>query len=220
MDRKKFLKKGALGFGALAALPLVNGCKKEETDCKVTPSEIAGPFPIKTPNDLIKENIIGDRVGVPLVINITLQNTKDDCAPLQGVYVDLWQCDAKGNYSEYSNQVEGDFTSKHFLRGRQTTNAEGVASFISVYPGWYPGRAPHLHVEILKTDGTSLLTTQIAFPEDISEAVYATSNYGEIMDTKNDQDGSFKDSLVLNMSAVSGNITDGYTLTKAIKVKD
>lgn len=221
MERKDFLKKGALGLGAIVALPgLTQACKKKDpTACVVSPAEVVGPFPHKTPAELIKENIVGDRTGVPLLIKITVQNTKNDCATLEGVYVDLWQCDAKGNYSEYNGQIEGDFTDQHFLRGRQTTDTAGQASFISLYPGWYPGRAPHLHLEVKKTDETSLLVTQIAFPEDISETVYASAGYNGAADTKNKKDGEFKNSLTLNMAdSVAGNVTDGYTLTKTIKV--
>ncbi len=115
-------------------------------------------------------------------------------------------CDAKGNYSEYDGQLDGDFTNNSFLRGRQTTGADGKASFISIYPGWYPGRAPHFHIEILRSNETSLLVSQVAFPEDISNTVYATN-------------GEFGSSLNRNLAdSVTGNTTDGYTLEKIIKV--
>ena len=222
MKRTEFLKKGAFGLGAIIALPVITeSCKKKDPSaCAESPVETAGPFPIKTPADLVKENILGDRTGIPLLINFVIQDINNSCGVLEGVLVDIWQCDAKGNYSEYKGQIEGDFTDQHFLRGRQTSDAAGKASFISLYPGWYPGRAPHLHVEVKKIDGTSLIITQVAFPEDISKAVYASAGYNGNADTKNKKDGVFKKELVLNMAdSVTGNITDGYTLTKTIKVK-
>ena len=224
MDRKKFLRNSVAGLGSIIAIPtMISSCKKEEmidpNACADSPTETAGPFPIKTPADWIRENIVGDRTGVALMINITIQNTNSNCSPLEGALVDLWQCDAKGNYSEYNGQLDGDFTNQHFLRGRQTTNAEGKASFISIYPGWYPGRAPHLHLEILGSSGNSLLTTQIAFPEDISNEVYATQAYKGNFDTSNSDDGVFDGSLARNMAdSVTGNTTDGYILNKIIKV--
>lgn len=223
MDRKDFLKNGGLGLGALVAAPsLITSCNKDDIDpsaCAVSPAETDGPFPIKTPAELVRENIVGDRSGIPLLINFTIQNTNNDCSPLEGVLVDIWQCDAKGNYSEYSGQLDGDFTNEHFLRGRQTTNSEGKASFISIYPGWYPGRAPHLHVEVKNASGKSMLITQVAFPEDTSKTVYGTSGYNGNFDTKNKRDGEFKDSLDRNMAdSVTGNTSDGYTLNKTIKV--
>ena len=147
-------------------LSLITSCDNNtDPNCPQTPDEIVGPFPIKTPADFVRENIIGNRAGIPLLIEFTILNSSDSCSPIEGVFVDLWQCDADGNYSEYDGQIDGDFTSEHFLRGRQTTDANGKASFISIYPGWYPGRAPHLHLEVLNSNEKSLLATQIAFPE-------------------------------------------------------
>lgn len=224
MNRKKFLKESVLGLSSIVAIPtLVASCKKEETNvnpnaCAPSPSETGGPFPIRTPADWVRENIIGDRTGIPLMMTFAIQNTNNNCAPLEGALVDVWQCDAKGNYSEYSGQLDGDFTSKHFLRGRQTTDSNGNASFISIYPGWYPGRAPHLHLEIKSSTGSSLLITQVAFPEDVSNTVYAAAGYNGNFDTSNSVDGEFSNSLARNMASVVGNNTDGYVLTKIIKV--
>lgn len=222
MKRKDFLKQMGLGGAAVVAgAALVQSCNKDDFDpnaCETSPVEMAGPFPIKTPAELVQENIIGDRTGIPLIVKIIVENTNADCTLMEGAQVDLWQCDAHGNYSEYSGQQEGDFTANNFLRGRQVTNTAGEASFVSIYPGWYPGRAPHLHVEILK-DGTSLLVTQVAFPEDISEAVYVSNGYQGDADTTNKRDSLFKGSLSGNMAdSVTGNTNDGYTLTKTIKV--
>ncbi len=226
INRKKFLKNGIIGLGTIVAIPtLMTSCNKDNEDvvdpntCAVSPSETAGPFPIKTPADWVRENIIGDRTGVALLINIKVENTNNNCEPLAGVLVDVWHCDAQGNYSEYAGQEDGDFTTQHFLRGRQTTNADGIASFISIYPGWYPGRAPHLHLEILSSAGQSLLVTQTAFPEDVSNTVYATNGYNGDFDTSNEQDGEFGNSLNRNIATtVTGNVTDGYTLSETIKV--
>lgn len=225
MDRKKFLKRGILGLGAVfTTSTILSSCKEDEpivdeTSCTVSPAETAGPFPIKTPADFIRENIVGDRTGIPLLINIKLENTNENCKPLQDVYVDIWHCDSKGNYSEYSRQLDGDFTNQHFLRGRQTSNANGEVSFITIYPGWYPGRAPHLHLEIKNQSGKSLLVTQTAFPEEVSNKVYTDTNYKGDFDTANDKDYEFRNSLNQNMAtAVTGNNSDGYTLTETLKV--
>lgn len=226
MNRKKFLRKSIVGLGSAVALPtILTSCNSDDEPtvdsnaCAVSPAETDGPFPIKTPADLVRENIIGDRTGVPLVINIKVENVAANCAPLEGVYVDIWHCDAKGNYSEYDGQLDGDFTNEQFLRGRQLTGADGIASFISIFPGWYPGRAPHLHLEIKTTGGQSLLITQTAFPEDVSNTVYATNGYNGNFDTSNAEDGEFGDSLNRNLAtSVIGNVSDGYTLTETIKV--
>jgi protocatechuate 3,4-dioxygenase beta subunit len=169
----------------------------------------------------VRENIISDRTGVALLITLTIQDQSDGCKPLSGVFVDLWHCDAEGNYSEYGGtQMQStNYTAKHFLRGRQSTNSNGQASFISIFPGWYPGRAPHIHIEILDASGNSIRVTQIAFPKDICDAVYATLGYKGTADTANASDNVFSNSLSGNMAdSVSGNISQGYILLKTIVV--
>lgn len=232
MDRKKFIRNGILGIASLAtASKILESCSKSdnETDstssdasCTVSPSETKGPFPIKTPNQLVLENIKSDRVGIALLINLKIESKKNNCEPLSGVLVDVWHCDKDGNYSEYggTQMQQTDYTSVHFLRGRQTSDTNGNVSFISIYPGWYQGRAPHVHVEVLSSSGSSLLVTQIAFPETISSQVYASTNYAAHgqADTANTKDNVFSDSLADELATITGNLTDGYTLTKTITV--
>lgn len=220
MNRKKFLKKGLVGLGTIIALPSVAACTNDtETpangNCNLSPSETAGPFPILTPTQLVRQNIVSDRTGVALLMTFTVQDQSNGCTPLAGVLVDVWQCDRAGNYSQY-----GNFPGVSFLRGRQTTDANGQASFISIFPGWYPGRAPHIHLEVRSAAGNSLLVTQVAFPEDIYSAVYATTGYNGAPDTSNTADGIFRNSLSGNMAdSITGNTTDGYTLLKTIVVR-
>src|SRR4029079_107610 len=112
-----------------------------------------------------------------LTIKLTVNNRKSSCAALSGAIVDVWHCDAAGNYSEYGGSVmqSSNYTSVHFLRGRQTTNSSGLVTFTSIFPGWYSGRALHIHVHVYSADGTSLLITQIAFPTDVCNTVYTTA---------------------------------------------
>lgn len=234
MDRKKFIRNGILGIASLAtAAKLLESCSKDDNNngdvnasadgsCTVSPSETKGPFPIKTPSQLVLENIKSDRIGIALLINLTIENKNNNCLPLEGVLVDVWHCDKDGNYSEYggTGMQQTDYTAVHFLRGRQTTSSKGEVSFLSIFPGWYQGRAPHVHVEVLTSSGTSLLVTQIAFPENISSAVYSSTNYvshGQA-DTSNTKDNVFSDSLANELATLTGNLTDGYTLSKTIVV--
>ena len=234
MDRKKFIRNGILGIASLAtASKLLESCSKSDNDdsgsdsstdgsCTVSPAETKGPFPIKTPSQLVLENIKSDRIGVALLINLTIENKSNNCAPLEGVLVDVWHCDKDGNYSEYggTSMQQTNYTTVHFLRGRQTTNSKGEVSFISIFPGWYQGRAPHVHIEVLIASGSSLLVTQIAFPENVSSEVYSSTNYvahGQ-SDTSNTKDNVFSDSLADELATLTGNLTDGYTLSKTITV--
>lgn len=242
MERKVFLKNGVSALGLAVVAPLFKACTKENvltttagsgTDstgtssvsgsCAVTPIETAGPFPTHTPSSLVASNIVSDRTGVPLTIKITINNSKNSCAALPGAIVDIWHCDANGNYSEYggSGMQSTNYTSVHFLRGRQTTNTSGLVIFTSIFPGWYSGRAPHIHVHVYSADGSSLVVTQIAFPTDVCNTVYTTaspySSRGK-QDTSNTSDSVFADSLASELATVSGSVANGYALTHLITV--
>ena len=114
MDRKKSLKNGLLGFGAFVALPsAITSCSKDDSNdatdgdnsgtdgCEISPVETVGPFPILTPAQYVRASIIGDRTGVPLLMTLTVQDQSNGCTPLEGVFVDVWQCDKDGYYSQY-----------------------------------------------------------------------------------------------------------------------
>lgn len=248
MERKEFLRGlGLVGIGTLA-IPIINSCSKDDDtvdsstdtdsnsgsgsgsssgDCSVTPSETAGPFPTITPSSLVKSNIVMDRTGVAFTIKITIKNTKASCAVLKDAIVDIWHCDKDGYYSEYggTSMQSVNYTSYHFLRGRQTTDENGLVTFTSIFPGWYSGRATHIHVHIYNASGTSLLVTQIAFPEGANSAV-ATVNassangYTKGMSgyTYNASDNVFSDSVTNELGAVTGSLSEGYTLTHTINV--
>ena len=229
MDRKKFLKNGVIGLGSIIAIPtVISSCSKDDnTDlttsgsCTISPTETKGPFPILTPTQLVRASIIGNRTGVALLMTLTIQDQSNGCTPLAGVLVDVWHCDKDGNYSQYggTSMQTTNYTNETFLRGRQTTDSSGKVSFLSIFPGWYSGRAPHIHLEVLTSSGTSLLVSQIAFPKNICDTVYATNGYNGTADQLNETDNVFADSLSLNMAdSLTGNVTDGYTLLKTITV--
>ena len=228
MERKDFLKNGIFGLTTVLTGAVIAGDNKKQNasaqdECDVSPRETKGPFPTKTPSQMVQSNIKSDRTGVALLINLTIVDKTDKCKPLAGANVDIWPCDKDGNYSEYGNHPmqRNDLTAAHFLRGRQTTDSNGHVSFLSIYPGWYHGRAPHIHIEVFDKSGRSLLVTQVAFPEDVSNKVYSSSLYAlrGTADTPNNRDNVFSDSLSEQMATIKGNVTDGYTLTSTIVVK-
>ncbi|KOS06386.1 intradiol ring-cleavage dioxygenase [Flavobacterium akiainvivens] len=244
MERKQFLR--TMGFAGLAltGLKALNGCSTDDesvtntgsgssntpTDgsCTVSPTETAGPFPTINPASLVVSDITADRTGVALAITITVKNVNNDCNVLENAIVDIWHCDKDGNYSEYGGtQMQStNYTSAHFLRGRQTTNADGQVAFTSIFPGWYTGRATHIHVHIYNSSGNSLLITQIAFPEGSNSAVVqvnAATAYGYTKDmngyTYNAADNIFSDDDEgAETATISGNIPDGFSLEHTIFV--
>jgi protocatechuate 3,4-dioxygenase beta subunit len=220
MNRLEFLKKGFGALGALTIVPLAVACNKDAVstgnpNCLDTKTETEGPYPTKSPDTFVKSNIVSDRQGTPLTVKIIVKNGNNSCAVMKDAVVDVWHCDAAGTYSEY-----GTATAVHFLRGRQTTDANGVVTFTSIYPGWYSGRAPHIHVHIFNGSGKSLLVTQIAFPEDVSKVVFAQGVYASKgqADTTNSKDGIFSDGITDELPSITGTPAAGYVLTHTINV--
>lgn len=244
MKREDFIKRGLGSLGLFAVIPALSACSKDEvvadtttttgttissdptvtpSSCSVTNSETEGPFPTKSPASYATTNIVSDRTGTPLTIKVYIRNVNASCAVIKGAIVDIWHCDAAGNYSQYGGtQMQStNYTSVNFLRGRQTTDANGMAAWTSIYPGWYSSRAPHIHVHVYNSSGTSLLVTQIAFPEDVSKVVYAQGVYASKgqADTSNAKDNVFGDGVTNEMSTVTGSVSAGYVLTHTIYVK-
>lgn len=182
------------------------------TTCAVAPNETVGPFP--SLSDLVRSDIREGKPGVTLTVRLTVVNTSANCAPVANVLVDVWQCDAVGNYSSYGSQ-----TGQTYLRGVQTTSATGEVTFTTVYPGWYQGRATHIHIEVLR-GASSVKVTQIAFPEAVNAAVYATGVYAGRgpNTTSNARDGVFSDSLSSQVATVTGDPVSGYIATFQVGV--
>lgn len=188
----------------------------------MAPEETAGPYPDRlgmiNNSSFFRQDITEGKSGLALALTITIVNVKASCAPVSGANVEIWQCDASGAYSEYS-QPGYDGTGQTFLRGVQTTDSSGQAAFRTIYPGWYAGRATHIHVQVF-VSGTVVKTTQIAFPEDVSSAIYRTGVYASKGQntTTNAQDNVFSDGTTGEMATLSGDTTSGYTATLTIGV--
>jgi len=172
--------------------------------CAVTPSETVGPYPSLA--ELVRSDIREGRSGTTLTLIIAVVDSSNNCNPVANANVKIWQCDAAGNYSQYGTQ-----TAQTYLRGIQTTNANGEVTFTTIYPGWYQGRATHVHAEVVR-NGSSVKVTQIAFPEDVTAAVYATGVYASrgSNPTSNTRDNVFSDSVASELATVSGDPSSGY----------
>jgi len=239
MERKQFLR--SLMVGIISTPILWEACKKDSLDavssdsvtdsgsgtsgstCAVAPSETEGPFPTKTPSSYVRSDITDGRSGYKLTAKITIANSNNNCTPIEGAMVDIWHCDSEGNYSEYggSGMQSTDYQSVHFLRGRQITDANGLATFTSIFPGWYNGRATHIHVHVYNAAGNSLKVTQIAFPEGSGTAVAIVNGYKKGMSgyTYNAKDNVFSDDTNNSeVATVTGSIADGFNLTMKINV--
>ena len=243
MERKDFLRNGLSALGLVTVLPLMSSCKKADVSasgtttgstngtgggtCTEAPTETEGPFPTKVPSSYVRSNIIDDRTGVPITIKINIVNKNSSCAVISGAIVDIWHCDKDGYYSEYggSGMQSVNYTAVHFLRGRQVTDTDGLVTFTSIFPGWYSGRATHIHVHVYNASGTSLKVTQIAFPEGSNSAVVTVNTtatgYSKGMSgyTYNANDNVFSDDTAgIEIGTIAGSVSEGYTLTHTIPV--
>ena len=120
------------------------------------PELTEGPYYLDL--DLVRRDITEGRPGVPFDLAVKVVDATS-CEPLEGAAVDVWHCDAEGAYSG----VQGD--SGTFLRGVQMTGADGVADFTTIFPGWYTGRAVHVHLKVALA-GDDVHTGQLFFDDD------------------------------------------------------
>jgi protocatechuate 3,4-dioxygenase beta subunit len=209
----------------------------------VVPEETAGPFPADgstaSNNDynvlalpgIVRSDIrsnIGNTTpvsGAPLTLAITLGNTKDACAPLAGYAIYLWHCTREGTYSVYTTQSLGD----NHLRGVQETDAAGTVRFVTVVPGCYAGRMPHMHLEIYPSlasaasSSNKIKTTQLAFPTDALRAIYnEAAGYSQSVANLNTisfaTDNVFSDGTSLEMVNFSGDAASGYSASIALSI--
>src|SRR5438094_556646 len=144
------------------------------TTCALSPEETGGPYPdrLGMVNNaaFFRQDVTEGKAGLPLTLTLSVVKVSTACTPITNAAVEIWQCDATGNYSEYS-QPGYNGTGQTFLRGLQTTDANGNVTFKSIYRGWYAGRATHIHLQV-SANGSMVQTTQIAFPADVSSTVY------------------------------------------------
>ena len=91
---------------------------------------------------------------------------------MKGAAVDIWHADAAGNYSGFGEGA----SSRTFMRGIQKTDRNGLATFLTVYPGWYQGRAVHIHVKV-HIGGSVVHTGQLFFPDAVTAQAYKVAPY-------------------------------------------
>ena len=196
--------------------------------CTLTATETDGPYPlyaILTNSILTRQDITEGKTGVPLTLTITLQDLSNGCTPISGAGIYIWHCDKDGVYSGYATSTNAGSTSTTFLRGVQVTDSNGQVTFTTVYPGWYAGRITHIHAQVYLNDslvqGTAVATTQLAFPVDITTAVYDSSLYTKGQNTSVTSfaaDNVFSDGTSTEMLTLSGDTTNGYAATMTISI--
>jgi len=217
MRRRELLRRLALGIGAVwvhasGARTAIAATEREALRagaCWVTPEGDEGPFYLDSP---FRSDIRESKQGVPFSLAITVIDS--NCTPVPGVLVDVWHCDKGGVYSGVRIGPH-PIIGQTFLRGTQTTDADGKVQFTSIYPGWYLNRATHVHFKV-RTPDTQYKTSQFAFPEAINDAVYATQLYAgrgpNPMSNANDPEFS-STTPQYRMVDLTGDTTSGFAGT-------
>jgi protocatechuate 3,4-dioxygenase beta subunit len=208
------------------------------TSCSAIPEETGGPFPgdgsngpdVLAENGVVRKDITssfdgmsGTADGVPYTMSFTVVDIDNGCTPLSGAAIYVWHCDREGNYSMYQSASEANY-----LRGVQEVDANGVASFTSIFPAAYSGRWPHVHFEVYPsvdaaTSASNTLTTsQIALPKDVCDSVYATDGYEQSASRFRamsiDSDMVFRDGASLQTPSMTGSVASGYVSSLVVGV--
>lgn len=125
--------------------------------CELSPELTAGPYYLE--DAAVRSDITEGRPGAPMTFAVQVL-AHPGCEPLEGAVVDVWQCDAGGEYSGFNGnslsetQAQGT-NDKRFLRGVQRTDAAGIATFTTIFPGWYEGRTVHIHLKVIAEPETA-----------------------------------------------------------------
>lgn len=219
-SRREALGKLIAATAAVSSVPRlaradVPAGPKSPGTCLLTPQAVEGPFYFD-PN-LVRPDITEGKPGVPLDLMLRIIE-QGSCSPIANARVDVWHADAGGIYSGYDRQGDDGKASakgETHLRGTQITDVEGRVSFRSIYPGWYPGRTPHIHVKAF-LDETTVLTGQLYFPDELSTRIYrdqAPYSRRPVADMTNENDFIFKagvregGGIVLASEETGGRIT-------------
>ena len=191
--------------------------------CVVVPELTEGPYYVN--ENLDRSDIRTDTSdgsvseGAVLTLDwVVSQVDGNACIPLEGVLVDVWHCDALGNYSDVGSEQGHDY-----LRGYQKTDSSGKARIVTVYPGWYQGRAVHIHF-MIRTDADAAsgleFTSQLFFDDAFSAQVFASGVYAAkgAPDQLNASDGIYQQSQGMTLLDVAKD-GDGYKATFEIAIQ-
>src|SRR5215211_5537372 len=201
-----------VGWGAGRGIGPASVVKASQLSCVVRPQLTEGPYFVDerlNRSDIRTDPTSGAvSAGQLLVLNFNVSRVSgNSCTPLPGAYVDIWHCDAAGSYSDVRD-AGFDTRGRKYLRGYQVTDSSGAVQFQTIYPGWYSGRAVHIHFKIRLFAGseeTYEFTSQLFFDDSLTDQVHAQSPYNAkgSRDTRNSRDSIYSgggSQLLLNVS--------------------
>ncbi len=176
--------KSGFSLGVASLIPTASARPADpKVNLVVCPALEEGPFFVD--EKLNRSNLLSGTTrkevvgGVPLTLELAFHKLSGDkLSPFEGWQIDIWHCDTAGVYSDEDSQ---NTVHQSWLRGHQTTDAKGVVKFVTIFPGWYPGRTTHIHVKVRKFSErhqvTAEFTTQLFFHETDIQPIYAKHQY-------------------------------------------
>lgn len=187
VDRRTVLRTAGLAglvaaFGPKALALLGADEAAAATTCVLTPEVTEGPYWVE--DTMTRRDIREGKPGLPLQIRFTVVNARS-CKIIKGADVEIWHADVQGEYSGFDGASAGGRpqggggvaqTTTRYLRGHQKSDAAGKAEFLTVFPGWYPGRTPHIHMKVY-VGGQTVHTGQVFMDEKTTAAVYRQAPY-------------------------------------------
>ncbi|HEY4645381.1 MAG TPA: hypothetical protein VIH25_03775 [Steroidobacteraceae bacterium] len=204
---------GSSGTSATSTATGSSGGGSGSLSCVVTPSATEGPYFVDEGLNRSALTSGTTRVqvldGLPLALQVGVYRVSSGaCSVIEGAQVDVWHCDTAGVYSDVAAQ---NTVGQTFLRGYQLTDSAGAASFATIYPGFYPGRTTHIHFKV--RSGNFEFTSQWFMDDNVSDLVYSATPYSAYgsRSTRNDNDGIYNSSLLLDLERDSANV--GYVGT-------
>jgi protocatechuate 3,4-dioxygenase beta subunit len=185
--------------------------------CVVRPELTEGPYYVDVNLDRsdvrtdTSTGVVEEGAELALTFRVS-QIAAGSCAPLEGAVVEIWHCDADGLYSGVADPGF-DTSGQNFLRGFQTTDSGGLATFVTVYPGWYPGRCVHIHFKVHhdSSEASRVFTSQLFFDDTFSDQVLTQAPYASRgqRNTLNSQDNIYQDELLVTVAQAGS----GYAAT-------
>jgi hypothetical protein len=211
--REALLAMGA-GLGAVYGFRgLFDPTEALSASCLLQREVTEGPYYLD--NGLVRRNIKGGRPGTPLTLKFLVVNATT-CKPISGALVEIWHADASGAYSGVSGN------SGNFLRGGQRSSASGAVRFETIFPGWYRGRTPHIHMKVF-VSGSEVHTGQVFFRAPVLKTVYGQGSYASRgqNDTTNGDDMIYRAAgsrALLGLKRKGSKVSAGYTGSLTIGV--